>query len=115
MRKLLPLIGVASVLALSAGCADYGYGGGHGPDGGVYGYDYGPPAVGFDAYYDDAYGPFFDGYWADDGFYYRANDHDAYHRDTAGHFRREASGGFHPVTGRAPAHVRPAHREPPPA
>ena len=113
MKRFLPLIGMASALALVAGCADTGYGDqyGYGRSDAAYGYDYGPPAVGFEAFYDDAYGPFYDGYWANDGFYYRSSNQEAYHRDAGGHFRREASNGFHPVTGHAPAHVRAAPRD----
>ncbi len=106
MLKLATFIGAAALAALAGGCADYGYNGG-----GVDVAYYGPAAVGFDGYYDDAYGPFFDGYWADDGFYYRTNDHDQYHRDTGGHFRHDAAAGFHAVQGHAPAHVRAAPPE----
>src|ERR1700722_18221549 len=91
MKRLIPLIGMASALALVAGCADTGYGDKYGyrHSDGAYGADYGPPAVGFEAFYDDSYGPFFDGYWANDGFYYRSSNQEAYHRDTGGPFRRE--------------------------
>ena len=103
MKRILPLIGVASVLALAAGCADYGYGNQYGNGGGYgagYGYNYGPAPVGYDGYYDDYYGPFYDGYWAADGaFYFRSGDNDRFRRDTAGHFRHEAVQGFHPVRG----------------
>jgi hypothetical protein len=53
---------------------------------------------GYDAYYDDAYGPFYDGYWGDDGsFYYRGDTGHPFIRDGGGHFRHGAAGGFHGV------------------
>jgi hypothetical protein len=83
-RSLVVLI---AGLAL-AGCATdgYGYGGG------------------YSAYYDDAYGPFYDGYWGHDGaFWYmdgpRGRGH--WHRDEGQHFRRGPAPGanFHGVHG----------------
>ena len=48
----------------------------------------------YDVYYDNFYGPFSDGYWGDDNaFYYMGADH-RYHRDDAGHIRRDAATGF---------------------
>jgi hypothetical protein len=57
-------------------------------------------AVSFDGYYDDAYGPFYDGYWGPGGYFYYsdARGH-PFRRDEAGHFRHEAGPGFHPVHG----------------
>ena len=54
MKPMLIVIGAA--LALS-GCADYGHSG--------YG---GGASTAYNAYYDDAYGPFYDGYWDGDVF-----------------------------------------------
>jgi hypothetical protein len=50
-----------------------------------------------DGYYDDFYGPFYDGYWGDgDVFYYRAARDGDFRRDDAHHFTRSAAGGgFH--------------------
>jgi len=54
----------------------------------------------YDAYYDDAYGPFYDGYWGDDGaFYYRDGRGRPFLRDGGGHFRHGPTGGFHGVHG----------------
>jgi hypothetical protein len=54
-------LGVALATLSLLACASYD----HGRRGGYASLDY-------DAYYDDAYGPFYDGYWGDDGgFYYR--------------------------------------------
>ena len=56
--------------------------------------------VGYDAYYDDAYGPFYDGYWGDDGaFYYSQGEGHDFVRDGAGHFQHGGGGGFHSVHG----------------
>ena len=94
--KTLAAITLAAAMALSLGaCADMGY------HPGGYGY--------VDGYYDDAYGPFYDGYWGpDDAFYYRANAQDSYHRDDAGHFHHTAGAGMHSFHARA-GHAPEAH------
>ncbi len=89
MKKLLLSAGA---FVLLAGCAGPRYVGG---------------GFGYDGYYDDHYGPIYDGYWGDgDVFYYRAHPHGRYIRDTGGHFRHDGNGvtGYHPmhVTGPAP-------------
>lgn len=76
------LIALAAALALS-GCATYG------------GYD----AGGFNAYYDDAYGPFYDGYWRGDVFFYSPGRGRPFIRDEAHHFHRAPGAGFHGVHG----------------
>ena len=50
-----------------------------------------------DGYYDDFYGPLYDGYWGDgDVFYYRTTRDGDFRRDDAHHFTRSAGGGgFH--------------------
>jgi hypothetical protein len=89
MKELL--IAACAALALSA-CAS-GYGG------------YG--SLGYSAYYDDAYGPYRDGYWGRDGAYwYSTGPRGPYRRDDGHHFRRDPYNGFHGVHGR---HWRP-HR-----
>jgi hypothetical protein len=85
--KLITTSAVA--VALLCGCAT-------GP--GWYG---GGDVVAYDGYYDDYYGPIYDGYWGNDGFYYRSHAGEAFHRDDAQHFRRESSTGFHHVNGNA--------------
>ncbi len=94
-------IGLACAVAaanLLWGCAYNGYAGGYGPAGGP-----GPLALSdCGAYYDDYYGPFDDGCWADDGgFWYRGRDH-AYHRDTGGHFSHAMGPRMHAVHGVGP-------------
>ena len=73
----------------------------HGPYAGV--------EVGYvDGYYDDAYGPVYDGYWGDgDVFYYRASPDSEFRRDDAHHFSRGAGNGFHHM------HMRAGHAGPP--
>lgn len=57
-------------------------------------------AVGYDGFYDDAYGPFYDGYWGNDGFfYYSVGAGRTYRRDEGHHFRHDAVAGFHEVHG----------------
>jgi hypothetical protein len=78
------LIVAAAALALSA-CASGYYGGGD---------------LGYNAYYDDAYGPYNDGYWGRDGaFWYSARPHGPYLRDGGAHFRHGAFDGGHGVHG----------------
>jgi len=49
-----------------------------------------------DGYYDDFYGPFYDGYWGDgDVFHYRTARDGDFRRDDAHHFTRTAGNGFH--------------------
>ena len=63
----------------------------------------GPYAGAFiDGYYDDAYGPVYDGYWGDgDAFYYRGSANGEFRRDEAHHFSRQAGSGFHSMHMRA--------------
>jgi hypothetical protein len=78
------LIALGAVLALG-GCASYG------------GYDRG----GFNAYYDDAYGPFYDGYWGrDHAFWYSSGRGRPYVRDNGHHFGRAPGTGMHGIRGR---------------
>jgi len=78
MKKLI-LIGAAATGLLLAGCADEGYyGGGYG-----YGYDYYGPR---DVWYDGYYGPYEDGYWDGDVFFFADRD-GRFRRDDDGHFR----------------------------
>ncbi len=86
MKSILVLIAAISI-ALSS-CASMGIG----PIGG------GVPVFGYDAFYDDVYGPFYDGYWGGDGaFYYRGGAGRPYARDGGGHFRHGPASGFHGV------------------
>jgi len=75
------LLAVAAALALSA-CAEGG------------GYGYYP---GQTVYYDDAYGPIYDGYWNNDVFFYSTGRGHHFVRDDAHHFRRDSASGFHGV------------------
>jgi hypothetical protein len=90
MRLLATLAG-AALLGLSLGACEDTY---HHGDAFAYGY--------VDGYYDDSYGPFYDGYWGpDDFFYYRASPTGDYVRDNDHHFRHDAAQGFHAFHGRA--------------
>jgi hypothetical protein len=99
MKKLAPALLATAALAMLGACAT-SYGGHHD---GYY----------VDAYYDDGYGPYNDGYWGDDGaFYYRdAADH-PFIRDDAHHFRRDNFTGFHHVQAHAKAPSGEHHGEP---
>jgi hypothetical protein len=100
MRKFLILTSMAALVGAAglSACADGGYG--HHFGGGM----------AYGAYYDDAYGPYVDGYWgADDVFMYRHDRGGEYVRDEARHFRHDGASGFHGVhTAHAPPAARPA-------
>lgn len=86
MRKLLLS---ASAALFLAGCAGPGYVGG---------------GVAYDGYYDNAYGPIYDGYWGEgDVFFYRSSHHGRYVRDTGGHFRHDMMAGYQPMHVTGPA------------
>jgi hypothetical protein len=93
MRKfILPL----AALILLAGCETREHlGVGVAPGGPEY----------YDGYYDGFYGPFNDGYWGDDGFFWYSGGDRAWHRDENHHFQRMAGNGFNHVHGSG------AHRE----
>jgi hypothetical protein len=90
--KSTALLAIAGISILLPSCASTGYG--------LYG---GRASLGYDAYYDDAYGPFYDGYWGGDGgFYYRRRAGAPFVRDGGGHFNHAPAAGFHGVrTGRS--------------
>ena len=77
--ELIAAMGAAGALLAACGGNDYG--------GGDVGY-VGPVALDDCAgYYDDFYGPFDDGCWADDGaFWYRGHGDHGWRRDGGGHF-----------------------------
>jgi hypothetical protein len=76
MKKAL--LAVTAALALSACAEDMGYG---------------PYFGGDTAYYDDYYGPFYNGYWgAGDVFYYSTGRGRPYFRDEGRHFRHDRGG-----------------------
>jgi hypothetical protein len=53
----------------------------------------------YDGYYDGFYGPFNDGYWGGDGFFWYSDAGHRLHRDDGRHFRRVAATGFNHVRG----------------
>jgi hypothetical protein len=57
----------------------------------------------YDGYYDGYYGPFGDGYWGTDGFFYYSSGDGRWNRDDAHHFRHDAASGFSHIHGRATA------------
>ncbi len=57
-------------------------------------------ATTYNGYYDDFYGPYYDGYWATDGFFYFTDGAGhPYRRDDYHHFRRDMAPGYHGVRG----------------
>ena len=52
-----------------------------------------------DGYYDGFYGPFDDGYWGNDGFFWYTDRSHAWHRDDGGHFHHDAGRGWNHVHG----------------
>ena len=61
---------------------------------GVSGPDY------YDGYYDGFYGPFDDGYWGNDGFFWYSGRDRAFHRDEGHHFQHGAGNGLNHIHGR---------------
>jgi len=59
----------------------------------------GGPAYYYDGYYDGFYGPFDDGYWGTDGFFWFRGSDRTFHRDEGHHFQRTAANGFNHVHG----------------
>jgi len=99
--KTLAAMTVAAATALSlTACADmYGH---HDR------YAYGANSYA-DGYYDDFYGPIDTGYWGDDGaFMYRGTDQQ-FHRDDAGHFRKDSATGYHTMHAHAGHPTDAAH------
>ena len=87
MRFMRLGLALATLSLVLPACASYD----HGYRGGYASLDY-------DAYYDDGYGPFYDGYWGDDGgFYYRNGPGRPFGRDGGDHFHHGPGGGFHGV------------------
>lgn len=95
MRRSMVVLSLAlSALPLTA-CVEDGYG---------YGSLYVGSAYPYSGYYDDYYGPIYDGYWGTDSyFYYRRSEQDrSYRRGDREHFRRGGeipNGRFHPLEG----------------
>src|SRR5260221_12661466 len=107
MRRLLIAIWITLPALALAGCTGWGvYSGGPHP---------------YHGYYDDYYGPIYDGYWGSNGlFYFRSSEQDRhFRRGDPAHFRRDATadGRFHPMQGsgtpRAGTRLRPFPRNPP--
>jgi hypothetical protein len=61
---------------------------------------YGAFGRGYDAWYDGGYGPYYDGYWQGDVYWYSPGRGRPYVRDDNHHFRRDRGTGFHGVRGR---------------
>jgi hypothetical protein len=79
VKRTALVIGALGALALLPACgSDYGY-----RQAG-----YGGP----DVWYDGAYGPYSNGYWRGDGYYYRGGD-GRFQRDDGGHFRHQRFDG----------------------
>jgi hypothetical protein len=94
--KMIIALSVACAALPLAGCVGEGYG-----SGGV-AIGYGSPYA-YDGFYDDYYGPIYDGYWGGDGFFYyrrNAGEH-GFRRGDAHHFARAApaQGHFHAIQG----------------
>lgn len=92
MRKMLIAAALGGMLILPA-CADEG--------GAYYGAAVGPA----DVYYDSFYGPYTDGYWGPDAFFYYRGPDGRFIRDEGRHFRRERFEGAHRF------HARPFDRD----
>ena len=95
------LIATAATAILLSGCA-------YSPYSAEAGVAYAVPA-----YYDGFYGPYWDGYWGGDGFFYFYDVHERhFHRDDGHHFRHDQAPGFAGIPHRNVARgmpVNPSH------
>jgi hypothetical protein len=93
------LIGAAAAAILLSGCAYSGYSAG--------------VDVGYavPAYYEGFYGPYWDGYWGPDGFFYFYDvDGHRYRRDDHDHFRHNAAPGYRGIArSNIPGGIHPSH------
>ncbi len=88
MKKFLVAACAIGAALLTSACADDSYN------------RHGSMAVAYSGYYDDAYGPFYDGYWGgDEGHGYSAMTGQQVSRDEAHHFRHDHFNGYHAVQG----------------
>ena len=94
MRKMLIAAALGGMMILPA-CADDAY----------YGASYGAPVGPAEVYYDNFYGPYTDGYWGPDQFFYYRGGDGRFLRDENQHFRRERFGGARMY------HARPFDRD----
>ena len=108
MRRLAPIILTAAVSAIGLAACEDTYDNGYGYGYGSSSYGYGPYGYAYvDGYYDNFYGPFYEGYWGPDAyFYYRTAPSSGFIRDDEHHFRRDSVSGYHPFHARA-AHATP--------
>lgn len=95
MKTISILACGAVAAALLSGCASGGYG-------------ERVTAVGYDGFYDDYYGPFNDGYWDHDAFFF-SDGRGGWRRDDGHHFRHDAAPGYHRFHGQGRGHGRDHH------
>lgn len=92
MKRLVPALSLAALALALAACTGTTESRGYG--GGLYVSD-----TSYDGYYDDYYGPIYDGYWTGDVFNYRYSPDQPFHRDEQHHVRRDAAPGYHAIHG----------------
>jgi hypothetical protein len=90
VKSLIAIVLAGSAILFTAGCAVHGDAVASGVESPYAGYAY-------DGFYDDFYGPFDDGYWGTDGFFYFSDGHGGFRRDDEHHFRHEGADGFHGI------------------
>jgi hypothetical protein len=88
---LLATIGLGGCVYGPGGYGAGGYGPGPGPGPVIAG------PVAYNAYYDGALGPYYDGYWRGGAYYYRRDRYHPYVRDVNNHFVRAPRPGYRPV------------------
>jgi hypothetical protein len=86
VNRLATIICAASLTALTAACAGQGTSLAYADGGGPY-----------DGFYDGYYGPFNDGYWGGDGFFYNSDGFGGFLPDRGNHFRHTGGSGFHGI------------------
>lgn len=99
MNRLIAALCLATGIAAVTGCA-----------GGEQQRDHTSPmysqGASYDAYYDNHYGPIYDGYWSGGNggvFNYRTDPSQPFQQDTGGHFRTDPAPGYSEIRGQTQA------------
>jgi hypothetical protein len=85
MKHLVSGLALAAAISAVIGCADDRWG---------YSRMYYATGATYNAYYDNFYGPIYDGYWSGGTFNFRSAADRPFQQDTAGHFRKDPYQGF---------------------
>lgn len=93
MKRIILALTFGAACAGLGACAEDGYY--YGP----HDHYYSHRPVAYDGWYDGYYGPIYDGYWGDGGFYYSTGEGRPYVLDRDGHFGHEGREGWSEIHG----------------